>query len=112
MIKKSKTEREMDDIKKKWVAALRSGEYDQGQIYLCQITPDGAKYCALGVLYEVMHGEGGWWKQPGSYTCLLTHQGYGAAFGGGYFDHLTYEIIEMNDRGDTFDEIADWLEGI
>lgn len=33
-------------IAKKWVQALRSGEYEQGKQYLC----DGTKYCCLGVL--------------------------------------------------------------
>jgi len=37
-------------IKKKWLAALRSGKYEQGTGALCE---DG-KYCCLGVLCEVL----------------------------------------------------------
>lgn len=36
-------------LKKKWVKALRSGEYEQGRGHLCR---DG-KYCCLGVLCVV-----------------------------------------------------------
>jgi hypothetical protein len=36
-------------LKKKWVAALRSGKYEQGREYL---QADG-KFCCLGVLCEV-----------------------------------------------------------
>ena len=34
-------------IKKRWVAALRSGEYEQG---FNELHPDQGKYCCLGVL--------------------------------------------------------------
>jgi len=41
------------EVKQKWVDALRSGKYKQGQGYLR--TPDG--YCCLGVLCEVLNAE-------------------------------------------------------
>lgn len=37
------------EVKEKWVAALRSGEYEQGRGYLNR----GEQFCCLGVLCEV-----------------------------------------------------------
>lgn len=37
------------EIKAQWVAALRSGEYEQGQLSL----RNGNKYCCLGVLCDI-----------------------------------------------------------
>jgi hypothetical protein len=46
-------------IKKKWVAALRSGEYEQGTGKL----RDGDTYCCLGVLCDIHRKEtGGRWR--------------------------------------------------
>lgn len=47
------------EIKAKWVAALRSGEYVQGRYCLKEVSESGeAKYCCLGVLCEVALKEG------------------------------------------------------
>jgi hypothetical protein len=43
-----------EEIKAQWVAALRSGEYEQGTGYL---NADG-KYCCLGVLCELAYEAG------------------------------------------------------
>lgn len=40
-------------LKTKWVAALRSGEYQQGCGILCRRDPKGNYYCCLGVLAKV-----------------------------------------------------------
>ena len=37
-------------IKRAWVKALRSGEYEQG----CGALYEGGKYCCLGVLYRLV----------------------------------------------------------
>lgn len=44
-----------EDVRKKWVEALRSGRYEQGQDYLATET---GKFCCLGVLCEIAVGEG------------------------------------------------------
>lgn len=42
------------ETKERWVAALRSGEYEQGQQYLIQEKEDGSRqYCCLGVLCSI-----------------------------------------------------------
>lgn len=43
-----------EDIKARWVAALRSDEYEQGKDWLCK---DG-KYCCLGVLSDLAVKDG------------------------------------------------------
>ena len=44
-------------IAMKWVKALRSGKYKQGDGYLCQITSKGKMHCCLGVLTEMYQAE-------------------------------------------------------
>lgn len=41
------------ELKKRWVKALRSGKYKQGKNYLRRQTPEGDRYCCLGVLCEI-----------------------------------------------------------
>lgn len=41
---------------RKWIAALRSGEYRQGRGLLCSLF-DGEKYCCLGVACELYRQE-------------------------------------------------------
>jgi hypothetical protein len=46
------------DVAKKWVKALRSGKYKQGETYLKQLNDNGqAKHCCLGVLCELYNDE-------------------------------------------------------
>lgn len=41
------------EIKAQWIAALRSGEYQQGRGYLNSHTEEGDKFCCLGVLCDL-----------------------------------------------------------
>lgn len=41
------------EIKAQWIAALRSGEYQQGRKCLTTITAEGDKHCCLGVLCDL-----------------------------------------------------------
>jgi hypothetical protein len=46
------------DVAKKWVDALRSGDYSQGKGRLCSVTEDDDKYfCCLGVLCDLYERE-------------------------------------------------------
>ena len=48
-----------EQIAKRWVDALRSGEYNQGEGFLCRIDANGRKYhCCLGVLCEILGAKG------------------------------------------------------
>jgi hypothetical protein len=46
------------DIKKRWVDALRSGEYQQGRELLVQNDVLGDRFCCLGVLCEIAVADG------------------------------------------------------
>lgn len=57
------------DIKAKWVAALRSGEYTQGKNQLRTETESGPVFCCLGVLCD-LHQQvtpGARWTQQSRY---------------------------------------------
>lgn len=82
-------------IKRKWIAALRSGYYQQcyGQI------EDGDKRCAGGVLVEVMR------ETTGDYAISSLGMNMSTYY------RMKYDVIDMNDnQRKTFPEIADWIE--
>ena len=111
------------DMKQKWVEALRSGRYKQGQQHLRQRDKQGMPlYCCLGVLGEV-YDHHRW-----------IGDSYGSAPGEEYYPSsdavLPYEVVtalglydltdegmdvqdhlaNMNDNGQDFTEIADYIE--
>lgn len=101
-------------IKRAWIKALRSGEYEQGRFELCDAD---SKMCCLGVLCDIaIHGDWEWsseftsWLPPKSVASGITHwskPGYESV-------GLTWDdanrLSTMNDRGKSFCEIADWIE--
>lgn len=98
-------------LKQAWVKALRSGEYEQGQRYLCQ---KGKKWCCLGVLCNLPEVPGEWVGDAYSY-------GDGGTYGSALPPSLSkalglsmrreVALIGMNDgKGFDFDTIADWIE--
>lgn len=111
------------EVKQKWVAALRSGEYKQGAGYLKN---SKGEYCCLGVLCDVAKKEGQkvvekYLPSLHTYTFdeskaflpmsvadwaqLSTEAPY--VLVGGGMDRLDH----LNDSGDfSFDQIADLIE--
>ena len=93
--------------KQKWVEALRSGKYEQGQGTL----KSNNKYCCLGVLYDISEEP---WNDGGfnSYTKENTsgHLGRGFSASVGLNFSQQYKLSSMNDNGKTFSEIADYIE--
>lgn len=105
-----------EEIAKQWVAALRSGEYEQGEAYL---TADG-RDCCLGVLCKlyggrsrletrcderkvVVYGSDSTQELPASvrkWSGMRSADGY--RHGG--------SLACLNDNGKTFAEIADIIE--
>lgn len=97
------------ELKAKWIAALRSGNYKQGRGRL----KHAGRYCCLGVLGDVM-------------GCQFTRHivfkdgidvGDVGAYHSGFLSkhvglHLNQQsnLVCMNDGGKSFDEIADWIE--
>lgn len=85
-------------IKRKWVAALLSGEYEQGSYWLCK---DG-KFCCLGVLDKACGlNSGGSRSLPSS---------VGTAVFGGDEEEVQSQLADLNDSGVPFDMIAGLIE--
>lgn len=120
-----------------WVKALRSGDYEQGQDYLCR----GGKFCCLGVLCEiqelpkqVVEGDVYYVFNGTSYSggpglAGAVQQSVIPRFaqatiledlnlrqtvpaGVGDYQALHTHLICMNDEGKSFNEIADYIEGV
>lgn len=106
------------EIKKQWVAALRSGEYKQGT---GQLRSKNNEFCCLGVLCDLHHQanpdlpEGGWvdgsylsqsYIPPDNVFAWASINVYEKVSIGSKYESLP----DHNDRGRTFSEIADAIE--
>lgn len=94
-------------IKERWVAALRSGDYEQARNTLRN--KKGAM-CCIGVLCEIQGRKWEWDDQRDAYVgaqlIVTPETSEYAGAGGGNFRPLA----RMNDRGDSFTQIADYIE--
>ena len=113
------------EIKDNWVAALESGEYEQGKNYL----HSGTRFCCLGVLtdlYIKAHPEQGGWTPRDSGTEVTTF-----FFGPDREDYSVLPIVvrdwagldaaspliedehltDTNDNGASFVKIAHLIKG-
>lgn len=98
-------------LKNEWIAALRSGEYKQAKNVLH--SADGG-FCCIGVLadiglefdWEQDSPKDNWGVDGGCVSMLFDTQldllGLGV--------EVARELAGMNDSGNTFNEIADWIE--
>lgn len=101
-------------LKKEWVDALRSGKYKQTR---GKLKSRAGGFCCLGVLCEVMGIKPVWRsedKSPvhGEYLydseeCILTHN---LRLRAGISPHEEGALIDLNDNGKKFPEIANWIE--
>lgn len=111
------------ELKTKWLEALRSGKYSQGQFSLF----DGTGYCCLGVLEMVCDGEvekeyeeghdrefpltmpsDKWYKEHGikDFYDDVEEKGYKTDI----YLSLMNDGASPQVEGKTFPEIADWIE--
>lgn len=105
-------------IKKKWLKALRSGEYTQGTHAMCRASNEGASYCCLGVLVEEVKGEDVWAPKPIVFAeyqdTRLLYQGNTGTPRNEFLEECGLdsigELVQMNDTGDSFKKIATWIE--
>lgn len=109
------------EIKAKWLRALRSGEYEQARSVLK--SPQGG-FCCLGVLADVCGAKWSEMTRPingAKYLgATLDIDGESKIItDGGLLDHSFLEKIglenqrllaEFNDGGQTFAQIADYIE--
>lgn len=100
------------EIKKKWLEALRSGKYKQGAGYLRR---RDESYCCLGVLCDIVEPEN--WEE----NHLMNDTAW---FHAGQTEQMNpavrreceitfnqaWTLMSMNDRGNTFNNIANWIE--
>jgi hypothetical protein len=98
-----------EEIKTKWVAALRSGAYKQAKYEFF----NGECHCAIGVLLDIS-GEGKWEenKKAGSYN-FISEKAFVTIFSDMKLAPTTRSnIMRMNDSEElSFVEIADHVEG-
>jgi len=102
------------EIKQKWIAALRSGEYKQG---IGALHYDGL-FCCLGVLCDLHCKEtNGEWKGEGKSQTYLNEQDilpsevfHWAELGLKSPFVSTGQLAKLNDMGKTFETIADLIE--
>lgn len=111
----------MNENAKKWVEALRSGEYQQTQGTLRNMRR-GDSYCCLGVACEIYRKEfGGEWLDldEDGWPYFLDRsanlpddvQGWlGLKTSTGSFGDGDASLAGRNDDGASFDEIADLIE--
>lgn len=112
-------------IKERWIEALRSGKYTQGEGMLKTSDGPDAKFCCLGVLADIQRCQ---WENE--FPIRYDFDGYNdyttreTSDLGPYYrqpSHITREFLaESNDGGiaglhrglktATFAEIADWIE--
>jgi len=100
-------------MKDKWVAALRSGEYEQGHHRL----KTGYGYCCLGVLQHSLYGDverhknGASRPTPSPKWCTDNGVEFEQRTSPWVPSNLNISLVILNDRGEaTFDQIADIIE--
>jgi len=99
-----------EEVKNRWVEALRSGEYEQGADYLCSTDN---KFCCLGVLVDIQ-ADGDWvlpegeteWEFKGDR--MMIHFSLREKLG--ITMHEARKLSSKNDEGYSFQEIADIIE--
>ena len=107
-------------IKKKWLAALRSGEYAKGQDTMCAVNIDGEhQFCCLGVLANIYCEEKG-----ESFDDLFGHPPYDDAadfdtellphivqkWSGVNHEKTQQKLAVLNDHNETFEKPASYIE--
>ena len=107
------------ELKSRWTARLRSGEYLQGKGALRKRGEEQDFFCCLGVLCEIAVEDGkahlskqpevgGWnynYNEEGGLLPIELHTWSGICLDD------RQELMDMNDsRGKAFPEIADWID--
>jgi hypothetical protein len=106
------------EIKDQWVKALRSGEYSQGQH---RLRPTLGTYCCLGVLcdlYQKAYPQTSEWQLAMRGVLFVDAVGCASdsncPMGVRDWADLTKReqgsLINLNDSGQSFEEIADYIE--
>lgn len=105
-------------FKKKWVAALRSGKYAQGQKALCTPGKNFDRFCCLGVACDLLDDKA--WREDSDGGIDFRSKKWGMdntelPYGVLVHIELSYEseqkLIKMNDSDNrSFKYIANYIE--
>jgi hypothetical protein len=99
------------DIKAKWISALRSGEYEQGK----QALKLDHTFCCLGVLCDIHSKETGTEWKDGYYNESRSFLPRAVIYWAELEEnpniyYNTMSLSSLNDSGSTFLQIADLIE--
>jgi len=88
------------DVAEKWVAALRSGKYKQGQNALCNVVPHVESeettelFCCLGVLCDILQHDPDFIEANPNYGSHIVEHGHMGYLNYGLGDHDdSYEML-------------------
>lgn len=95
-------------IKKKWVAALRSGDYKQGAGNLCKnMSP---RHCCLGVLADIVDPERNTWEGSDNDFGHPDNKQQRLLLGGYLSNRKLDKLVNLNDdKGLSFKDIAAFI---
>ena len=102
-------------VKKQWIKALKSGDYKQTTGELKRSNIDHSRsFCCLGVLCDIS-GISTWeadnrYLEAKGILPNKVKEWAGMANDAGGFSYDNPSLIELNDSGSTFEEIADIIE--
>lgn len=103
-------------VKRQWLRALRSGDYEQGEGQLVTQEDDDFLFCCLGVLQNLYHLEKNQTFAPKKWKLLYPDKivlRWAKLKTGRDADESVSAIellADMNDSGYTFKDIADYIE--
>jgi hypothetical protein len=92
------------EVREQWVAALRSGKYKQMPGALARVTPEGSRYCCLGVLCDIAVQEGVLAAPNGA-------NNLGYVYYGGMADVLPEKVVAWAELPEANPELAMIEEG-
>jgi hypothetical protein len=109
-------------VKKNWIKALRSDDYQQGTCALRHREVDSKKdsFCCLGVLYDIEF-DGDWTEVRSPYTKGYSWYTIEPTLEASQLsikfrdklkitDEQEADLMALNDSGYSFNEIADWID--
>lgn len=106
------------EIKTRWLQALRSGQYKQAYGTLKRTTAEGSSFCCLGVLCDVIKEDLKIdWQPSTTYPNSKSFDGNTTILTSGICQYCQLEpdytnhVITMNDNERaSFEQIADYIE--
>ena len=107
------TEKLRPEVKKLWLNALRSGDYQQGHNRLCDTVKGVNKFCCLGVLDDLYKKENPKYIRTDQYYLTTEVQNWAFEDTEKLLKNPSVNDVtlsQMNDTGSSFNEIAQVIE--